>query len=641
MRFSDFPFLRYVAFLIFGVFLGRTSWVPSMAITATLLAAFWLAYVYLVIYKTEWNQRALLAYIQLVFLGMFAFHVNEFLTKKDKVIIANPYIAEVLQFDQEKPGSRENLLVVKRKKEEGGWVSSEGKVLVYHRQQFGLKPGQLVFVEKSPETIPAPSGPNEFDYSAFLEKKGILNRQFIDKELTVLDSAGAGSPVFWMEYIRESLSGLIREKVPDLKNQKIALALFLGQKQFLDRDTKKAYSEAGVMHVLAVSGLHIGILVGVLLLLIKPLRLGGKQRKTFLLGVVTVIWMYAFLTGLSPSVVRASVMFSLITLGQIRERKPSIYNVLAFSAMLMIVIDPEVIFEIGFQLSYLAVLGIVVIQPLILRWWLPPNMFLEYCWQLLTVSVAAQLATFPLSVWYFHSFPSYFLIANLLIIPLTFLLMQIGIPFLILSWIPVLSDVLGWILNLLLMVQDWLLGLIRLLPGGNMNELTIYIPTMLSIWGLLLIWGLWEFVPKKRLVQLTAAFVFFWAGNRFYEEWKRPGAELVVYRAEKGWMLDFWNGEKVYSWNEGLSMEDVDFLVKPNRIANQWNTTPIVLTAFEKDGKRLFFPFPEIEMDRFNQRLYVRSDKPKTMQVWEKGRWVSDGSTDSVDFSSSSIRILF
>jgi competence protein ComEC len=187
-----------------------------------------------------------------------------------------------------------------------------------------------------------------------------------------------------------------------------------------------------------------------LFFLAKPFSLKGKTLRIYLLGVVCFIWGYAGLTGFSPSVIRASVMFSLITFGQMRERKPSIFNILAFSVMLMIVIDPSVIGEVGFQLSYLAVSGIVLLYPLILRWWLPPNKVCDYFWQIVSVSIAAQLTTFPLTVFYFHSFPSWFLLANIFVNPLTFVIMQIGIPFLILGWIPGVGFILGCLVNILI-----------------------------------------------------------------------------------------------------------------------------------------------------------------------------------------------
>ena len=167
-------------------------------------------------------------------------------------------------------------------------------------------------------------------------------------------------------------------------------------------------------------------------------------------------------------------MFSLLTIGQMRERGTSIYNILAFSAILMITVNPDVIFEVGLQLSYLAVLGIVMIQPLIL--WLPRHKAFEYIWKLTAVSLAAQLFTFPLS--YFHVFPTYILLGNLLILLLAFLIMQVGVPLMIFGWYPVLGEVLGWVLSWL---QNWIADAIRLIPGGKMDRLTMDFSGMLLV----------------------------------------------------------------------------------------------------------------------------------------------------------------
>ncbi|MDF2159037.1 ComEC/Rec2 family competence protein [Algoriphagus sp. CAU 1675] len=606
-----------------------------------LLSINWIAYLLLVLYRKEGFKQFWLPYSQLVLLGILAWQSGFLLTQPYSNEIAYPYIAEVLQYDQEKPNSRENLLEVKFIKKDGTWESAKGKVLLYHRTEAKLKPGQIISIAKAPESVPPPVNPHEFDYRGFLARKGIANRQFVKDELFLLDSNATKTSSFWVENLREKLKGLIQSKVSDRQSQNIALALLLGQKQHLDRDTRKAYSETGVMHVLAVSGLHVGILVGVLILLIKPLSLGRRKKKFYLLGVVLVIWVYAFLTGLSPSVLRASVMFSLIVLGQMRERKPSIFNILAFSAMLMIVIDPEVLFEVGFQLSYLAVLGIVVIQPLILRWWLPPNKVMEYIWQLICVSVAAQLATFPLSVWYFHSFPPYFLMANLVVVPLTFLAMNVGIPFLVLGFVPYLGDALGMVLNFLLKIQFWVLQFIQILPGSRMDGLTIFFPTMLAIWGLLLVWGLWDHFSKKKLIQTAFLFLFVWAAYRLHQELDKPDSALVVYRSQKGWMMDFWNGKSLQSWNEGISNEDIDYLVKPNRIAMGWSGFPGSLKAIEEGDLKLYFPEVGVKLSKSNQILFLDPKIPSQAQVWKDGFWENYARKDSLDFSGSAIRILF
>src|SRR5690606_8261806 len=237
----------------------------------------------------------------------------------------------------------------------------------------------------------------------------------------------------------------------------------------------------------AVRGLHVGVIYALFILILKPLRLKKEKARLYLLFVILVIWLYAFLTGLSPSVVRAATMFSLMTLGQMRERPPSIYNILAFSAMLLLTYNPDVIFEVGFQLSYLAVLGIVMIQPLILNLWLPRNKVLEYIWQLTSVSLAAQLVTFPLSTFYFHVFPTYFLLGNLLILPLAFIIMQVGVPLMIFGWIPGFGDVLGWVLSWLIWLQNWIAEFIRLIPGGKLDRLTMGFSGMILVWGMLLI----------------------------------------------------------------------------------------------------------------------------------------------------------
>tara|TARA_Y100000593_G_C4279740_1_gene322106 strand:- start:409 stop:1596 length:1188 start_codon:yes stop_codon:yes gene_type:complete len=395
------------------------------------------------------------------------------------------------------------------------------------------------------------------------------------------------------------------------------------------------------MHVLAVSGLHVGILVSVFLFLVKPFKLKGWKLKVYLIAVVIIIWLYAMITGFSPSVVRASVMFTLITLGQMRDRKPSIFNVLAFSAILMIAIDPEVIFEVGFQLSYVAVAGIVLLQPMITRWWLPSSPWIEYLWQLAAVSIAAQLATFPLTVFYFHNFPLWFLPANLLIIPLTFLIMQIGIPFLILGWIPLLSDFLGWVLNSLFQLELWILNLFKNIPVTKLDELTIFPLTMFCVWGNLLIWASWDLFPKKRLVYIACFLTFLWAGNRVINSLIKSNSQLIVYSGNEGFAFDYWDGKQLKSWNQGVGVEELDFKVKPNRILNGWGKWPESLQAFSLEKNLLFFPELELLIDIERGMIKHEYASFSKVEYWQENEWIEQEKNAPLEIGNSSVRILF
>jgi competence protein ComEC len=642
MRFADFPFLRYLPFLLAGIFVGDMDFMPDLLVLVFVLILIWGSYLVWVLRGKIGNLQSSLAYFMLLVFGMILAQAKEKSVPENLSALAkgSQYVAEVTQYDVQKTNSFENLLQLKSLKTDQGWEDASGKILVYHQSHTPLIPGQILLVSKVPELIQSPKNPNEFDYSGFLARKGIFHRQFLGKNFHFLNTENP-TQNYLIAHLRNWIAEMLSEKIPHETSLQIANALLLGQKQNLDPILQEAYVQAGIIHILAVSGLHVGIIYAIFLFLIKPLNLSKKQKNIYLLGVVGIIWLYAFLTGLSPSVVRSATMFSLVAMGQMRDRKPSIYNVLAFSAMLMITYNPDVIFEVGFLLSYIAVLGIVMIQPLIVRWWIPSNRVLEYFWQLTAVSLAAQLATFPLSVYYFHVFPTYFLLANLLVLPLAFLIMQVGVPLMMLGWIPYLGEGLGWVLSWLIQIQNEIAELIYVLPGGKLERLVIDFWGMLLVWGSLLIWASWETGNRKKLVWSALILVFCWSIASLSNVISAPHTELLVYQGKKGRMFDYYREGNLYSWNQGMEAEEISFVVDPNRIVERRAHFPFGFSAGKKGDKNFLLPFHSVSYSQALNRLYFAKQKPKSIQIWKDKDWAKHELADSIDLGNNAVRIIF
>lgn len=645
MRFADYPFLRYLPFLLTGIFIGRNIFFSNTYLLYAILAMLWIGYSCLIAFSKNPKLLSLstLGYCSLLILGILISTQKQATFQPstlDQFEEVDFYIAEVTQYDLPKPNSSENLLKIKSVHQNNEWKDASGKVIIYHQSPVSFEPGMVILVNKIPELIAPPANPAEFDYRAFLMRKGIYFRQFVSSEFQIVSTSSGGA--YPLTRLRHSISEMLYSKIPDEESRQIAMALLLGEKKSLDPAIRDSYSQAGVLHILAVSGLHVGIIYMIFIFLMKPLKLSKKKAKVYLLLVIGFIWVYALLTGMTPSVVRASIMFTLLTLGQMRERRPSIYNVLAFSAMLTIMVNPDVIYEVGFQLSYLAVLGIVLIQPLLERLWIPRWTVVEYFWQLTTVSFAAQLVTFPLSVYYFHVFPTYFLLGNLLILPLAFIIMNVGVPLLFLGWIPIVGDAIGWLLSKLILLQNWVTFLIQTLPGGRIDRLTFDFVQMLVIWILLLVIVSWELGLKKRLVRI--AFVVLAVGMVYsvYTEINRPMNQLVTYVGAKGRLYDLAIDRKLYSWNTGMTESEISFMVDPNRIQNHWPLIPESLQAIRTSDSELQLMIPgSIAIIKAD---YFHFDTPSDikLEVWEDGDWRTISSEDSIKMvGDQAYRLLF
>ena len=387
----------------------------------------------------------------LLFFGLGLLSSALYLNHFSKQSLANGnhqyFLVEVESKPQDKErsiGLQAQVLGYLDKSPEGNFKKAEAKLMVYLQKSVearSLKFGDRIWLNTRLNELEPPGNPYEFDYKNYLNLKGIAWQAYADSSRWWISTSQIGFSLIrfshqWQDFFLEKINQWrLRER-----ETAVSKALLLGFREDIDQELMKAYSSAGAMHVLAVSGLHVGIIY---LMLAKALFfLQGKawRRGLKLLLLIVFLWGYALLTGLSASVVRAATMFSFVAVGQLFNRHTSIYNTIVVSAFFLLLIKPTYLFEVGFQLSYAAVFGIVWLQPRMERL-LPalPTRLLRGLWAITTVSIAAQLATFPLGLYYFHQFPALFLISNILVIPLVSILMYYGIGLLVFTALGAIS----------------------------------------------------------------------------------------------------------------------------------------------------------------------------------------------------------
>ncbi len=302
-------------------------------------------------------------------------------------------------------------------------------------EKHGFEYGDELLISQFFTEVDPPFNPFEFDYKRFLEYHGIYHQAFINEAQIRVLAKGKGNPVIdYALNLRRSLVRKFDHYIKDKEAASVASTLILGYKADLSREVLSAYSKTGTMHVLSVSGMHVGI---VFYILSKMLWFMSRTKKLRILRaviIISLIWFYALITGFSPSVCRAALMLSFYVLGKAVSRSSNSYNLVAISAVFLLLYNPYFLFDVGFQLSYLAVLGLIYFYPKIYNILYVKNWFLDKLWGYLALSFAAQLATFPLGMYYFHQFPVYFLISNLFIVIPVIVIMYLGILFLFIPW---------------------------------------------------------------------------------------------------------------------------------------------------------------------------------------------------------------
>lgn len=455
--------------------------------------------------------------------------------------------------------------------------------------------GDQLLVKGSFYPVPGPDNPNEFDYKKYLEHQNIYSHSFVSRtEIKLIDNSPPNRYLKWAFKLRNSAVAIIDNNIPEPRENGISKALLLGIKDHLDNDIKKSYSAAGAMHVLAVSGLHVGIIYMIIQVFIGKLRSKGKIGK-LLFGVISVvsIWFYATITGLSPSVLRAATMFSLVAVSQMFTKEGNIYNTLGFAGFVLLLFDPYLIYSVGFQLSFAAVVGIVYLQPKIYRLVDFNNWLIDKAWAITCVSIAAQLATFPLSAYYFHQFPTYFLFSNLVVIPSAFVMLISGMAMLAIDSIfHELGLIIGQMLYYFMWVVNELISLVDIMPNSliewiymdKVGLIMTYLIVITTIAGL-------HYRSFKTLIMTTIAICFLISWNFISNKNQSKKHELIFFEIRNKIVIDHRFGHLSKLYLDEFSPEELELLsfqINPSRLSSHLQPISQTIKKLEltssKDG---------------------------------------------------------
>ncbi|GGF21517.1 ComEC/Rec2 family competence protein [Echinicola rosea] len=651
MKFNEFPFLRYVLFFMAGI-VGYSvmGGMLSSAVLLAVIAMVLLIYLGFAIVNGN-NKRygfravfPVLAYLLLV-IGGYTFSSWKDVTTHDDHLLhlgeVQGYLGEVLSLDEPKNSTYGNELAVKYVQTDTGYQKASGRVLIYHRLEKPLRPGDVVWVVGMPQCIAPPKNPKAFDYRKFMARKQVHHQHFLGDmvfRLGEVEKLSLFDPVI---LAREKLGRHLEETFEDSHALEVGKALLLGQKADLGEAVSEAYVTAGAMHVLAVSGLHVGMIYGFFLLFFKPSQLSRSKRVVFLTVVVVLIWVYAMLTGMSPSVMRAATMFTVLSLAQMQSRSPSVFNTLAISALLLMLFNPYIIFEVGFQLSYAAMFGILILQPAIVSIWLPKNKVLYYLWEITSVSIAAQLATFPLSAYYFHVFPNYFLLSNLWVIPNAFVVMAVGLPFMLLSLAGWTWGPLGWLLERLLQIMNSGVFLFDTLPYAQTDGITLKVTTVFLLWGLMVCLYLF-LVRRKKAFAYGAVLVIFWliAGSWWSYFGRDHQEQLYVYSLGEGVAMDYHSRDFAGSFQQLVPEKDLGYQVVPHRMVHQPSTCLPLAFAGQENEFLVFLPNGHVVMAR-NGGGMLMENTAVSAAFFDGDKWKKMNETSEFFTSKGAVRLIF
>ncbi|MFN0030790.1 MAG: ComEC/Rec2 family competence protein [Flavobacteriales bacterium] len=457
---------------------------------------------------------------------------------------------------------------------DGKWLATSGQLLLYiHRDSLAaqLEVDDIIVVRSAVNPLNAVQNPFEFNYKKYLNSHFIYSQCYASSADWLLWSKPAhhtfsGTFIHW----RELMLAQMRKHGIAGQEYAVLAALILGKTDAIDFELMSSYASAGAIHVLAVSGLHVGLIYVLLAPLLRIVMPGkGRPWLKFLIPA-TLLWLYAGVTGFSPSVLRAAVMFTVFIMAESFEKKSSVYNTMSASALVLLCFNPYMIMEVGFQLSYLAVLGIVILQRRIVSLIEVRNKWLYKLWQLTAVSFAAQIATFALGMLYFHQFPVYFLVSNLVVIPLSTIILYGGLAFLAMCWFPPAAKLLATCISWLTWLMNAIVSWFDSLPWSIIQGISLSVFETYLLFGIVWCvcrWWLWR---KSKAMIWALCFAVVVSISQVIEKTSIVQfSELCVHNIPGHRCITYCKGEKGYIIYDGNLMNNesrVRFHLK-----NYWN----------------------------------------------------------------------
>jgi competence protein ComEC len=392
----------------------------------------------------------------------------------------------------------------------------------------------------------AAKNPNQFDYGKYLEGKQIYAQLYADVSDIKIGSVIEKDVWYYTSKLRSKIIRNLEATHFNKAELNVAIALILGQQQDISPEIIRDYQFAGAVHILSVSGLHIGFILLFVTSLLKPFP--NTRRGSFIKLVIILLSLssFGFIAGLAPSVLRSVTMFSFVAIGMYLRRSTNIFHTLLVSMLLILLVQPSFLFDVGFQLSYIALFFILWLQPLLAQLWKPKNSVVNYFWEIVTVSFAAQIGTLPLSIYYFHQFPGLFFLTNLVIIPFLSVIMALGVLVMVLAafdFVPVfLAQSLEWSIYILNKIINAIASLeqfiFRDIPFNWSLLLSLYLLTIATI--------VWFKKPSFNRLALTLITVILFQIAYFQTHWNiQNQSELVVFNSKKSSLIAERKGENV------------------------------------------------------------------------------------------------
>ena len=488
--------------------------------------------------------------------------------------LSGTFIITIEDVPINKPTTIRLIVRVNNRINNGTIQKCDGKAMAYFQRSVeasGLRYGDQLIVTTSFKPVSPPINPGVFNYRAYLSHQGIYHSTYIaTSKWKLIQKASGFSLIRLATNLREKFIKLFAAQQPSQNELAVASALVLGYDDNIEPELRTAYQNTGALHILSVSGLHVGVIYLVLSGMLFFMR--QKKWSDFLRAFIllSVVWFYALITGLSPAVLRSAVMISFVIVGDCLNREQNIFNTLTASAFLLLAIDPHQLANIGFQLSYLSIAGIVIFEPFMQKLWTPRFLVVRWFWSMTTVSVAAQLAATPVSLYYFHQFPNYFILSNYIAIPLSSLAIYAGMLTLITTPIVWLTHQLACLFFFFVWLLNQSILFFGNLPFATLKNINLSVFETTVLYCIILSgFGAVNYRNKKFFALFIGSLLILGINLVTDQQVYKKQETLIIYDIAKTSVIDFFKGRTCYSFcnlTDKKTAAQISYQVKGNRI---------------------------------------------------------------------------
>lgn len=439
-------------------------------------------------------------------------------------------------------------------------IATTGEIILYFQKIDSipaLEEGDYILVRNVLKDIQSSQNPGSFDYGSYCKTKNIYQSAYLKssdwRKLPQHEASLSG----WFAKANRHTRGILKHYITDPSTLGIAEALLIGYRKDVDQETWQAYSNTGIVHIIAISGLHMAMVYASARWLLLLIPFFKRKKNIAILLALLFMWGFAALTGLPPSVARAAVMFTFIGVGEMTDRTISIYNNLAASAFVLLCINPTWISDVGFQLSYIALLSIVLFYEKIYQWFYFSFKPFDLIWKLLAGTLSAQILTFPLCIYYFHQFPILFLLTNLIAVPASTIILYLEIVLVLFSWFTPLAKILGQVVSWLIVCLNKIVFQLGQLSFAVWDGLDISFFQFAVLMLLVILTAIWLMHKNVKMLMYSMVFLCIFTISMLVSKWHFVHQKkIIVYAANKTSYLQFVEGQSYFSPDEKIISQD-------------------------------------------------------------------------------------